>query len=72
MYSVLFLTQKMMEAFEAYRPIFLPLLKRGSMGICQWMEAGTTVDTAIPGIYELIGDKEEWRAVILGTDDEKS
>lgn len=65
MYSVLFQSQKIMEYYEPYRPIFMPLIRSGQMGLCQWMEAGTTVDTVIPGIYDLISDKEEWRAIIL-------
>ena len=65
MYSVLFLSQRTMGYFEAFRPVFMPLLTAGKIGVCQWMEAGTTVDTAMPGIYDLISDKEEWRAVIL-------
>lgn len=65
MYSVLFQSQKIMEYYEPYRPIFMPLIRSGRMGLCQWMEAGTTVDTVIPGIYDLISDKEEWRAIIL-------
>lgn len=69
MYSVLFLSQRTMDYFDAFRPIFLPLLTAGKIGVCQWMEAGTTVDTAMPGIYDLINDKEEWRAVILCTNE---
>lgn len=65
MYSVLFQSQRTMEFYEPFRPIFMPLIRSGGMGICQWMEAGTTVDTVIPGIYDLVSDKEEWRAVIM-------
>lgn len=72
MYSVLFQSQKMMEYYEPYRPLFMPLLKREGLGICQWMEAGTTVDTMIPGIYDLVNDKEEWRAVIMCMNEEEN
>lgn len=69
MYSVLFQNRKVMEYYEDYRPVFMPLIKRGELGLCQWMEAGTTVDTMIPGIYDMISDKEEWRAVIMCTNE---
>ena len=71
MYSVLIQTQETMKSFEDFRAIFLPVLKKGEMAVCQLMEAGTTVDTTIPGIYDLIDDKEEWKAVVVVLDDEK-
>lgn len=34
MYSVLFQSQKIMEYYEPYRPIFMPLIRSGRMGLC--------------------------------------
>lgn len=33
--------------------------------MCKWIEAGTTIDTALPEIGNLTDDKKEWRAVIV-------
>lgn len=33
--------------------------------MCKWIEAGTTIDTALPEIGSLTDDKKEWRAVIV-------
>lgn len=40
------------------------------MGICKWLEAGSTVDTALPELLALTDDKAEWRAVIVQTGDD--
>lgn len=54
-----------MEAFSQYQPLFAEALNSGRIGVCKWIEAGTTIDTALPEIGSLTDDKKEWRAVIV-------
>lgn len=70
MYSVLIQNQKTMESFRHFYPLFLDAVNYGRVGVCQWMEAGDTVETAVPELYQLVDDKEEWRAIIVRIDDE--
>lgn len=70
MYSILIQNQKTMESFQHFHPLFLDALNKGEIGICQWFEAGTTVETAVPELYELIEDKQEWRALIVRFEDD--
>lgn len=57
--------QKTMEAFSQYQPLFAEAINSGRIGVCKWIEAGTTIDTALPEIGNLTDDKKEWRAVIV-------
>lgn len=64
-YSVIIQNQKTMEAFSQYQPLFTEAINSGMVGVCKWIESGTTVDTALPELNSLTDDKEEWRAVIV-------
>lgn len=70
MYSVLIQDQNTMESFRQFHPLFMEAINGGRLGVCQWLEAGTTVGTAVPELYSLIQDKEEWRAVIVRIEEE--
>lgn len=70
MYSVLIQNQKTMDSFQEFHPIFSDAMKKGKIDVCQWMEGGTTIETAIPEIYRLTEGKEEWRAVIVQVGEE--
>lgn len=69
MYSVLIQNQKTMESFQEFRPIFMNALNDGQIDACLWAENGTTIDTAVPELYDMIQDKEEWRAIIIRMED---
>lgn len=70
MYSVLIQNEKTMASFRDYYPIFMDAIKEGRIGVCQWMEAGTTIETAVPELYSMTNDKENWRAVIVRVEDD--
>ncbi len=70
MYSVLIQNQKTMESFYQFYPIFMEAVNDGKIGVCQWLEAGTTIDTTVPELYSLTNDKEEWRAVIVRVEED--
>ena len=70
-YSVLIQNQKTMEQFHQFHPLFLEQLNAGSIGLCRWMESGTSVETALPELYDMVNDKDKWRAIIVRLEDEK-
>lgn len=51
--------------FAKYSPLFSELIDSGAAGVCRWIESGSTIETALPDLGNLIDDKEEWRAVIV-------
>lgn len=71
MYSVIIQNKKTMESFGQFHPLFSETLEKGEVGICQWMEAGTTVEDALPELINLVEGKESWRAVIVRVQDEE-
>ncbi len=71
MYSVLIQNKKTMESFGQFHPLFSETLVKGDVGICQWMEAGTTVEEALPELLNLVEDKQAWRAIIVRVQDEE-
>lgn len=71
-YSVLIQNQKTMELFSQYQPLFAEAINSNRIGICKWIESGTTVDTALPELSTLTDDKKEWRAIIVRYVDDNS
>ena len=71
MYSVLIQNQKTIELFQEFHSLFMESMNNGQIGVCRWMEPGTTVDTALPELRKMIEDKEEWRAIIVRVVDEE-
>lgn len=72
MYSVLIQNQKTIDSFGDYRALFLEAMARKEMECCRWVESGETVETALPGLTELVADKEEWQAIIVRVEDESA
>ncbi len=72
MYSVIIQNQKTMDEFAKYQPLFMEAINNDRIGICKWIESGTTIDTAVPELSNLTNDKEEWRAVIVRFEDESA
>lgn len=64
-YSVIIQSQKTLESFSQYQPLFSDAVKNDKIGVCKWIESGTTVDTALPELASLTDDKPEWRAIIV-------
>jgi Bacterial cell division membrane protein len=69
-YSVIIQNQKTLESFAQYNPLFSNEIDSGRIGICKWVESGTTIDTALPELRNLTDDKKEWRAIIVRYVDE--
>jgi len=54
-----------MESFNKFHPLFLEARNNERIGICRWIESGTTIDTAVPELLAMTSDKSEWRAIIV-------
>ena len=65
MYSVLILNQKTADDFYRHYPLFTEALGSEKIGICQWNEHGTDIESALPEIYDLTDGKEDWRAIVV-------
>ena len=56
-YSVLIQNKKTMDQFHQFYPLFMEAINEERIGLCRWTEAGTTVDTALPELCDLIDGK---------------
>ena len=65
MYTVLIVSKKTMNSLQQFYPILAEAIEEEQIGVCQWVESGTTVDTAMPELYEQISRKRMWRAVVV-------
>lgn len=60
------------DEFLKHQPLFIESMNNSRIGVCKWIESGTTIDTAVPELSEMTNDKEEWRAVIVRFEDDRS
>lgn len=65
MYTVLIQSKKTLDCLQQFYPLFSESIEADDIGICQWVEAGETVDTAMPELYDLISHKRAWKAVVV-------
>lgn len=65
MYTVLIQSKGTAEEFQQFYPLISNSIEAGRLGICQWIESGTTIETALPDLYDLIDHKSIWRALIV-------
>jgi len=65
MYTVLIQSKKTMDCLQQFYPLLSENIEADNIGVCQWIESGATVDTAMPELYDLISRKRAWKAVIV-------
>lgn len=70
MYSVIIQNQNTLDSFAQYYPLFMEAFTKNRIGVCKWIESGTTIDTAVPGLGDLTNDKKEWQAIIVRYEDD--
>ena len=70
MYTVLIMQKKTADNMQEHYPALKNVLEQKNIGICQWIKNGDTVETALPELYDLIGNHRHWRAVVVMYDEE--
>ena len=55
MYNVLIQSHTTQSSFDRFYPVFSEEIQAGRLSVCQWIESGTTVRSALPELYDLIG-----------------
>lgn len=53
------------QSFLRYDFILDEFLEAGAFAVCPWHRAGASVSEAVPDLESLLGNEEEWRAIIL-------
>lgn len=65
MYTVLIQSKRTLDCLQQFYPLLSENIEKDNIGVCQWIESGATVDTAMPELYDLISHKRAWKAVIV-------
>lgn len=65
MYTVLIQSKRTLDCLQQFYPLLSKNIESDNIGVCQWIESGATVDTAMPELYDLISRKRAWKAVIV-------
>lgn len=65
MYTVLIQSKRTLDCLQQFYPLLSENIESDNIGVCQWIESGATVDTAMPELYDLISRKRAWKAVIV-------
>ena len=68
MHTVIILNRHSSDLLQDFKFLFKPFLEKGLISFCDWNESGTDIQSSVPDLYNLIKGKQEWRALILGTD----
>ncbi len=69
MYTVLISAKKTSDNMQEHYPALRNVVESNQIGLCQWIKSGRTIETALPELYDLIGNNREWRAVIAMYDE---
>jgi hypothetical protein len=65
--TVLIIDEKSALSYEKYKQFFSPFVRVGEVRICLWNTEGTSVENALPDIYDLIKGVRLWRAIVVQT-----
>lgn len=70
MYTVLIMPKKTSDNMQQHYPVLKNALEAKNIGLCSWIQDGKNVETALPELYDLIGNNREWRAIVAMYDEE--
>ena len=65
MFTVVIAEKKHIKKIEEYKTFLEPLLDDKKFKFCQWNPLENTIEKAIPQLYETVGSREAWRAVVV-------
>lgn len=64
-FTVIIQNEKTSESFLEHQSLFVDAINDGRVAVCKWNEKGTTIDTALPELPNIINDTHLWRAIIV-------
>lgn len=65
MFTVILYDPEMQKFLKEYMSFIQPFAKRNDFALCRWNPAGVTINEAIPELYDIVGERKEWRAIVL-------
>ncbi len=66
MFTVLIAEKEHIDAIRQENKLFFePFLDSKDLAFCYWNPAGQSLNDSVPGLFDAVGRKKEWRAVII-------
>ena len=66
MFTVLIAEKEHIDAIRQENKLFFePFLENKELVYCEWNPSGQTLSEAVPGLYDAVGRRNQWRAVVL-------
>ncbi len=65
MFTVVIAEKEHFQRIEEYSVFLKPLLDRQKFVFCEWYTAETSIEAALPQLYKVVDNREEWRAVVV-------
>lgn len=70
MLNVLIMNRATRDSFLEQPVLYANIVNRPDIEICGWIESGSTLETALPAIDELVGPHQKWRAIVISYEDD--
>ena len=72
MFTVLIAEKEHIDAIRQENNLFFePFLENKDLAFCYWNPEGQTLTESVPGLYDAVGRRKEWRAVIINNPSEE-
>jgi len=69
MYTLILRSRSARQSYDEFYPILANTVQTGGeVRACDWIEDGTTIETAVPELMSLVERKKHWRAVVVQLD----
>ena len=71
LFTVLIAEKHYIDAIRLENKLFFkPFLENKDLAFCYWNPDGQSLEDSVPGLFDAVGRKSEWRAVIINNCDE--
>lgn len=70
MLNVLIMNRATRDSFLEQPVLYANIVNRPDVEICGWIESGSTLETALSAIEELVGPHQKWRAIVISYEDD--
>ena len=65
MFTVVIAEKNHIDAIREYDIFLKPLIEKSDVHFCEWRPEEDTLTYAVPKLREVVGNREEWRAIVV-------
>lgn len=73
MFTVIIAEKEHIDAIKQGNKLFFePFLENKELAFCQWDPQGQSLSDSVPGLFDVVGRKKRWRAIIINSTNDKT